>query len=127
MLGAMTLPHEVSEHRGIFDRFADFTERYVSRSWFFALCVAVIVVWAPTILFWPLDLWQLSINTPSTIVTWLLVALLTNSGRRSNSAVQHKFNAVVAYLAATAAPEHADHATELRAAVGLEQRESSED
>lgn len=66
-----------------FDRFADATEKLVSRSWFFAACVITVVLWAPSILLGiPLDTWQLIINTLTTIITFLLLALLTNTQRR---------------------------------------------
>jgi hypothetical protein len=57
------------------------------------------LVWAPTILFLDFDAWQLLINTATTIVTFLLVALLQNSQTRNNQATQHKLNAIADGLA----------------------------
>jgi low affinity Fe/Cu permease len=55
-----------------------------SRAVFFAFCVLPIVVWAPSILvFGSIDTWQLIINTATTIITFLMVALLQNSQTRS--------------------------------------------
>lgn len=46
-----------------------------------------------------LDTWQLIINTATTIVTFLLVALLQNSARRSDRAIHHKLDALADGLA----------------------------
>ena len=45
------------------------------------------------------DTYQLIINTPTTIITFLLVALLQNTQKRSEQAIQHKLNAVANGLA----------------------------
>ncbi len=61
------------EHPGLFDRFAVWSASVVSRAPFFAFCVLLVVAWAPT---YPLvgnfDTWQLLVNTPTTILTFLL-------------------------------------------------------
>lgn len=54
----------------------------------------------PSFLLLPdVDTWQLIINTITTIVTFLLVALLQNTQKRADEAVQHKLNAVADGLA----------------------------
>ncbi|GIH95365.1 low affinity iron permease family protein [Planobispora siamensis] len=123
------LPSQVDDHLGWFDRFAGGAARFVSRATFFAMCVVLVLVWAPSyFLFGDVDTWQLVINTATTIVTFLLVALLQNSQRRADQAVQRKLNALAVALAdVMAAVDRDDDASraELRAAVGLEDRESS--
>lgn len=120
------MPSEVDEHVGLFDRFAGWAAGIVSRAPFFAFCVLLVVVWAPSILVLrDIDLWQLIINTATTIVTFLMVALLENSSTRSDAAVQHKLNAIADALADLLEDEHPEDAAELRAAVGVERRESS--
>src|SRR5207248_4915045 len=54
----------------------------------------LILVWAPTLAFLKFDTWQLLINTATTIVTFLLVALLQNSQTRNDQATQHKLNEI---------------------------------
>jgi low affinity Fe/Cu permease len=84
-------------------------------------------------LFGQVDTWQLVINTATTIVTFLLVALLQNTQSRANDAVQHKLNAIadaLADLMTQVADDQADRALhvdvrELRAAVGLEDKEGA--
>lgn len=92
----------MTEYRssGFFDRFAEATGHHVERAWFFGLCCLSIIVWAPTyFLFQSIDTWQLIINTMTTIVTFLLLALLQNTQARSTSAVQHKLDAALEALA----------------------------
>ena len=126
------MPSEVSENVGVFDRFATTASDIASRAVFFALCVALVVVWAPSIfLLKDVDTWQLIINTATTIITFLMVALLQNSQTRSDLALQHKLNAVAEGLAdlmtniADDDSELHDSVAELRDAVGLEEREST--
>jgi low affinity Fe/Cu permease len=65
-------------------------------------------------------------NAATTIITFLLVALLQNSQQRADLAVQHKLNAIADALADLMDfYEEDDDQDELRAAVGLEERESS--
>jgi len=122
------MPADVSPHVGWFDRFATGASHVVSRAWFFAFCVALVVVWAPSIvLIHNIGTWQLIINTLTTIITFLLVALLQNTQERADRATQDKLNAISAALAKIAAAQgFKKDAAELRAAVGLEDRESSD-
>jgi low affinity Fe/Cu permease len=112
-----------------FDRFAGAVTAFVSRGTFFALCVAMVAIWAPSyLLVGDFDTYQLLINTPTTIVTFLLVALLQNSQTRADAALQQKLNAIATALAdlmETIDPADYTSRRELRSAVGLEDRESS--
>jgi low affinity Fe/Cu permease len=133
------MPTDVSERVSWFDRFAGAASELVSQAWFFAACVLLVVVWAPSLpLFGTVDTWQLVINTATTIITFLLVALLQNAQQRSDQATQHKLNALAAGLAALMTayaedPATSNHTedevraavTELLHAVGLERREST--
>ncbi|OBA57594.1 hypothetical protein A5647_23555 [Mycobacterium sp. 1100029.7] len=115
-----------------FDRFATATSVWASKAWFFALCVLVVVVWIPTIWLLPsVDTWQLVINTVTTIITFLLVALLQNTQSRNDRASQHKLNAIADALwdlmgeLGDEHPRLQRHRDELADAVGLEQRMGS--
>jgi len=80
-----------------------------------------------------LDTWQLIINTITTIITFLMVALLQNSQTRSDQAVQHKLNAIADGLADLMVHIQSDgndtdlaqDLIELRDSVGLETHEST--
>lgn len=118
-----TMPSAEDGKPGIFDRFADAVATVTAKAWFFAACLTLVVIWAPSILIiGSLDTWQLIINTATAIVTFLLVALWQNSQDRANRALQQKLNAVAAALATIVGD---DVGQELREAVGLENREAS--
>lgn len=124
-----------------FDRFAERASQLVSRAWFFVGCVLLVVIWAPSLpLFGSVDTWQLIINTATTIVTFLLVALLQNSQRRAETAMNRKLDATADGLADTmetlaalmkhfGVSEHESEllrqAEQLRSTVGVEKRMSS--
>jgi len=130
---ASTEPSQVSGERSLFDRFADRANTVVSRAPFFAFCVLLVILWLPSYFaFGSIDTWQLIINTITTIVTFLLVALLQNSQTRADQAVQQKLNAIADGLADLMAAQLKGRGQdlghdieELRAAVGLENRESA--
>jgi low affinity Fe/Cu permease len=114
--------------RAPFDKFAEGASRFVSQGLFFTICVLVTVVWMPTILiFRSVDTWQLVINTLTSVLAFLLIALLQNTERRYDEALHHKIDALAAALADLMEHEsQADgevlrrHVEELRSAVGLE-------
>lgn len=121
------MPTQVDDNLGVFDRFADWASRQVSRAPFFAVCILMVVVWPVCFLFLNVDTAQLIINTATTIITFLLVALLQNTQYRADLALQHKLNAIAEALA-DLMDEYEELDTdqdELRAAVGLEERETS--
>jgi low affinity Fe/Cu permease len=84
----------------VFDRFAERASDVTSHAVFFLACVALVVIWAPSYFaFGNIDTWQLVINTATTIVTFLLVALLQNAQRRNEVAINAKLDALVDGLA----------------------------
>jgi low affinity Fe/Cu permease len=113
-----------------FDRIAATVAALTSKAPFFVACLLVVLVWAGSFpLFSKPDTWQLVINTATTIVTFLLVALLQNTQHRSETALQHKLDAIADGLADLM--EHQlDHddvdlerdIEELKDAVGLQRR-----
>jgi low affinity Fe/Cu permease len=122
------MPSEVRQGNGktFFDRFADAVSRFTSKAWFFALCVLIVVIWGPSFfLFGSVDTWQLIINTLTTIVTFLLMALLQNTQARSDAAIHQKLNAIAEALADLQDDHDKVAASELRQAVGLEEAETT--
>lgn len=115
-----------------FDRLASAAANLVARAWFFCACTLIVILWAPSyLLFHDVNTWQLIINTLTTIITFLLVALLQNTQFRADRAVQQKLNAVVEALADLMEGLAAQDRTmpsdveELRRASGLEEREGT--
>ncbi|WP_018350467.1 low affinity iron permease family protein [Longispora albida] len=130
--GHAHMPSDVTREVSFFDRFAAGASKFFSRAWFFAMCLLLVLIWAPSyFLIGDLDTWQLIINTATTIVTFLMVALLQNSQARSERAIQDKLNAIAEGLAdlmksgARHDPQLDHDLEELRDAIGLEDRESS--
>lgn len=125
----LVMPHK---SLGAFDKFATAVSELVARAWFFALCVLLIVLWAPSILFIrDVNTYQLIVNTFTTIITFLLVALLQNTQHRADKASQQKLNAIADALAdlmeshREADPSMLGDVRELRETVGLEKREGT--
>ena len=122
--------------KSAFDSFAAKVAGQVASAWFFAACVVLVLVWLPSIFIVPdtvpgkVDTWQLVINTATTIVTFLMVALLQNTQDRSTKAMTHKMDKLLAAVAdvldnTDGVDESGALATELREMVGVEM-ESSE-
>jgi Low affinity iron permease len=115
----------------IFDRFAEAASEFASHAVFFIGCALVVLLWLPSyFLIRNLNTWQLIINTLTTIITFLLVALLQNSQRRSEQAVHLKLDALADGLADLVSRVGgnrdeggglASDVKELREAVGAEQ------
>jgi low affinity Fe/Cu permease len=129
------MPSDVTSRVGFFDRFAGHASDLLGRATFFTFCVVLVLLWAPTFfLLHNVNTWQLIINTITTIITFLMVALLQNSQTRNDLAVQHKLNAIAKGLADLMAFESDDRSpkedlaqdlAELADAVGLEEHEST--
>jgi hypothetical protein len=124
-------PHD-TDQLSFFDRFASAANEFVSRALFFSLCLLLVIIWLPSyFVFGSVDTWQLVINTLTTIVTFLLVALLQNTQTRSDAAIQQKLNAIADGLAdlmdasSSDNPDLRQDMIELRQAVGLEKREGA--
>lgn len=134
--GPAVYPSEVNQRLSAFDKFATLMSGYVSQPWFFVMCVLIVVLWAPTFILFNIDTWQLIINMLTTIITFLLVALLQNTQRRSDNAVQQKLNGIADGLADIAdaqgqmnpnlAQKLSRDRADLLDAVGLEVHESTD-
>jgi Low affinity iron permease len=126
------MPSDVEPGVSFFDRFASLTARFTAKPWFFALCALLVLVWLPSyFVIDSIETWQLIINTATTIVTFLLVALLQNTQTRADMALQGKLNAIADALADLMDAQTGGgrdlrrDIAELKDAVGLEDRESA--
>ncbi len=137
------MPTEVGARVGLFDRFAGSASDLASRAPFFAFCVLIVVAWIVEgavrvasgggFTAFLDDKYQLQINTTTTIITFLMVALLQNSASRGDQATQHKLNAIADALGDLMErlseryddDELRHDIDELREAVGLEERETT--
>jgi len=109
-----------------FDKFAEAASTFVSKAPFFSFCLAIVVGWLIGLPFaGPSNqLYHLVLNSPTTAITFLLVALLENSTHRFEKTTNQKLNAL-ANAMADLMDEFEGMETdqrELRDAVGLEER-----
>jgi low affinity Fe/Cu permease len=112
-----------------FERFVELSTKVISRAPFFAVVVAVLVIWAASYPLWKTTTkWELAIHTFGAVLSLLLLVLLENAGRRNTEAMQEKLNVIAEALAALMDSRAADDprlreaAEDLRDAVGLEER-----
>ena len=79
-----------------FTRFARGTSRLAGRPLTFGLMVLVVLAWAVSgPYFGYSDTWQLSINTGTTIVTFLMVFLIQATQNRDAEAIQIKLDEII--------------------------------
>lgn len=111
----------------MFDRLSSSVEKVVSKGFFFCSCFMLVVIWffsGPFLKF--SDTWQLIINTSTTIVTFLLMALIQNTSKRSSTSVETKLNALAqGVLDLMEGNPSEDDRDRLMNAIGLEKRVSS--
>jgi low affinity Fe/Cu permease len=104
------------------------TAHAVSRGPFFVACLAGLLVWVVLgVLTGFSETWLAAGSAVMSVVIVVLVAVLENAQRRSDQAVQRKLNAISEALADFMCETHIDprQVDELRAAVGIEHREST--
>ena len=113
-----------------FERFVEMSTKVISRAPFFAVVVAVLVIWAASYPLWKTTTkWELAIHTFGAVLSLLLLVLLENAGRRNTEAIQEKLNVLAEAMAAFMESQLDDDDEELREAVhnlreavGLEER-----
>lgn len=119
---------EVGPERSWFDHFADRATGIISHGPFFVLATVFITVWLGlAIIFGFSHGWSNVLNLPAVALTVLMVALLENEQRRSDQAMQRKLNTMAEALADFLEKQDVEphQVQELRAAVALEEREST--
>jgi uncharacterized membrane protein len=93
-------PTQIQDERTVFDRFAEASSQVVGRAAFFTIAFVVVIAWLPLVaVFKSVDTWQLVLNTVTSVVAFLLIALLQNSERRNDRALHRKLDALAAGLA----------------------------
>ena len=79
--------------RDAFGRFAHFVSDAIGSPYAFCVAGALVVVWAVSGPFLHFsEVWQLTINTATTIVTFLMVFLIQNTQNRDARAVHRKLD-----------------------------------
>ena len=84
---------------GKLERFSELATRWTGTDAAFAVALAAVILW---VLLGPIfhfsDTWQLTINTGTTIVTFLMVFLIQRSQNKESLAMHLKLNEIVAAL-----------------------------
>jgi low affinity Fe/Cu permease len=81
---------------GWFNRFATKVAHYSGRPTTFFLAVAIVLIWAisgPVMGF--SEVWQLTINTGTTIITFLMVFIIQSTQNRDTAALQIKLDELI--------------------------------
>lgn len=81
----------------LLEKFSRAVTLWAGSSWAFAIAAGSIALWAATgPLFRYSEMWQLIVNTSTTIVTFLMVFLIQRSQNKESLAVQIKLNELLA-------------------------------
>jgi low affinity Fe/Cu permease len=79
-----------------FTQFASWAARVTGGRWAFLVALAIIILWAVSGPFFGFsDVWQLVINSLTSIVTFLMVFLIQNTQNRDSRAIQLKLDELV--------------------------------
>ena len=121
---------EKSDGLDPFERFVELSTKLISKAPFFAVVVAIVVIWAASFPWWKSTTkWELAIHTFAAVLSLLLLVLLEYAGRRNTEAIQEKLNVLAEGMAAFMESQLKDDDDELRDAVhrlrdavGLEER-----
>jgi len=87
----------MAQKRNFFERFSNWATKATGSAPAFIIAVIIILVWAVTgPIFKFSDVWQLIINTGTTIVTFLMVFLIQKSQNKDSKAIHLKLNELIA-------------------------------
>ena len=88
---------KLTGRHSVFDRFAGSVTRLAGTPWAFAVALLSIVLWAATgPMFHFSSMWQMVVNTGTTIVTFLMVFLIQQSQNKDSAAIHIKLNELLA-------------------------------
>ena len=117
-------PAAHKHRRTAFDHFAEWVAGLTGRAGFFVASLALVVLWIPSrLLFETVDSWLWTMSAITSILAFLLIAVVQNSAKRQEHAINEKLNAIskgVADLLERLGVEEQGDVEDLKAAVGLE-------
>ncbi|GAA2746647.1 MULTISPECIES: low affinity iron permease family protein [Kitasatospora] len=107
--------------RARFGRLAEAASNFTASGLFYALCVLLVAGYVTvSALGLPLA-WRMALGDAMTAVTLLLIALLKNSERRAEHAVQRKLDAIANALLEQKQGDDRDARKDLEAAIGMDE------
>lgn len=87
---------DVNPHKDIFSNFAAKAADAAGSPWTFIAALSLVVIWAVTgPMFGFSEVWQLVINTGTTIITFLMVFLVQNTQNRDTRAMHLKLDELI--------------------------------
>jgi low affinity Fe/Cu permease len=107
--------------RGVFERLAEGASNFSSTPVFHGLCLALVAAFIAVKIAGVSLAWQLFVGELMTAVSLLLLALLKNSERRAEHAIQQKLNLLAAAMSAQDEGETNRAREDLRKVIGMEE------
>jgi low affinity Fe/Cu permease len=87
----------MAKNTNLFERFANWATKATGSAAAFMIALIIIIVWAVTgPIFKYSEVWQLVINTGTTIITFLMVFLIQKSQNKDSKAIHLKLNELIA-------------------------------
>jgi len=91
------IPKIMPQHVNLFERIANWATKTTGSATAFIIALVIIIIWGITgPIFKYSEVWQLVINTGTTIVTFLMVFLIQKSQNKDSKAVHLKLNELLA-------------------------------
>ncbi|MEV7723485.1 low affinity iron permease family protein [Streptomyces sp. NPDC087917] len=120
----MSLEHPAKKHGdgriGRFEKLAELASNFTSSAGFSALCVLLVAAFLAVHFAGLSTSWQLLVGDTMAAVSLLLLALLKNSERRAEHAIQQKLDAIAAALLERQRGEPGRASRDLEKAIGME-------
>lgn len=117
-----TLEHpadRIEHRRGRFDQFAERMSFLVSSPLFFAVCAALVLIWATGLIVGASNRFEAGTAGLMSAVTLILVAVLKNSELRTERALQTKLDAIASSLLQDRRGHQGDAESQLERSIGL--------
>ena len=87
----------MNDKKSLFEKFANWATKATGSASAFIIALTIIIVWGITgPVFKYSDVWQLVINTSTTIITFLMVFLIQKSQNKDSKALHLKLNELIA-------------------------------
>ncbi|MFJ9344194.1 low affinity iron permease family protein [Streptomyces sp. NPDC101733] len=120
----MSLEHPAKKHGdgriGRFEKLAELASNFTSSAGFSVLCVLLVAAFLAVHFAGLSTSWQLLVGDTMAAVSLLLLALLKNSERRAEHAIQQKLDAIAAALLERQRGEPGRASRDLEKAIGME-------
>ncbi|MFJ3202824.1 low affinity iron permease family protein [Streptomyces sp. NPDC086989] len=123
---ALTFQHPARKRqdgrRGRFEEFAELASNFTSSPLFAALCLLLVGGFIAVHVAGLSTEWQVLVGDSMAAVTLLLLAMLKNSERRAEHAIQRKLDAIARAMLEQQEGKRGQAYEDLKAAVGMEER-----